>query len=235
MIKPFLTIFLAVSFSSSCFSQQASYPFYQLYQLDSLSRTDGIGRHFGLLYFDFLNLVEKQLEKADTLTTRLLRHFEQVFAQFYIDACSAHENKKEIPLPAWRTYFTDTRLQFYQYYLLGANAHLNGGLSEAIADSYTPAEWSYLKKKYVLFNKCLNKTYHRVYKETMENSKRARLLAFVTLGLAKPVGQYFLFKWRKRQMRCTEYRYTSSPKYQPLAKKISEKKEKVDRLVLTQF
>lgn len=230
-----LVILLALFLSTRGHSQTSSYPFYQLYQLDSIGHSNSIGSHFGSLYFSFLQLVEKELEAADTTTRRLLRHFETVFAQFFIDACIAYRQHETIQLPAWKAYFADSSLAFYQYYLLGANAHLNGGLSEAIAGSYTPAEWIHLKKKYVLFNKCLNQTYHKVYRETLRNSKRARWLSFLTLGLAKPVGQYYLYKWRKRQMRLTESFYTRSELYKNLSEKIRGKKDKIDRLVFTQF
>ena len=216
-------------------SQNKSYPFYQLYQLDSIGHSNSISHHFGSLYFSFLKLVEKELETADTTTQRLVRNFEIVFAQFYIDACIAYEQHKEIALPVWRAYFADSSLQPFQYYLLGTNAHLNGGLAEAIAGSYTETEWILLKKKYVLFNKCLNETFKEVHRETVTNSKRSRLLSIFTLGLDRPLGQYYLYKWRKRQMRLTEYFYTGSADYQKLLSKINRKKEKIDRLVFTQF
>jgi Family of unknown function (DUF5995) len=216
-------------------SQTSSYPFYQLYQLDSIGKTSSITRHFGKLYFQFLQLVEEQLATADTATQRLARNFEAVFAQFYIDACVAYEKHLPIPLPAWRAYFTDSTLESYQYYLLGANAHLNGGLSEAIAASYTPEQWKWIKKKYPLFNSCLNKTFRYVYKETIDNNKRARTLHALLLGTDRMLGQYYLYKWRKRQMRLTEYHFIASPGYQKLFSKIARKKEHIDKMVFDQL
>ncbi|MCY7311043.1 MAG: hypothetical protein LH619_09705 [Chitinophagaceae bacterium] len=67
------------------------------------------------------------------------------------------------------------------------------------------------------------------------NSKPARWLSILTLGLDKPLGQYYLYKWRKRQMRLTEYFYNGSADYKTLLNKINRKKEKIDRLVFTQF
>ena len=133
-------------------AQNDNYAFIQLYQLDSIGHSPSISHHFGNLYFHFLQLVEKRLEIADTATRRLVRNFEAVFAQFYIDACVAYSSRYQVPLPAWRAYFTDSTLESYQYHLLGANAHLNGGLAEAIAGSYSLADWGRVKKKYGLFN-----------------------------------------------------------------------------------
>ncbi len=234
-MKYFIVILFTLCLLPKSYSQQKSYPFYQLYQLDSIGQSPSISRHFGSLYFNFLQLIEKKLANADSTTKRFIRHFEIVFAQFYIDACSAYSRNEQIPLPAWRAYFSDSTLQFFQYYLLGANAHLNGGLAEAIAGSYTQAEWMNLKKKYILFNKCLNQTFKKVYSETTTNSKRAKLLSVITFGFAKPAGQYYLYKWRKRQMRLTEYFYEKSDNYKKLLDKINGKKEKIDKLVFAQF
>ncbi len=197
--------------------------------------SESIGKHFGALYFDFLQLVEAELEVADTTTRRLVRYFEQVFAQFYIDACIAYEKKQIIPLPAWRKYFENNELNAEQYNLLGTNAHLNGGLAEAIAHSYTPEEWKKLKNEYVLFNKCLNKTFGWVYQETTNSNNKAKLLSMISLGLTRPVGQYYLYKWRKRQMRLTEYYFEGSPKYNSLLKKINRKKDKIDNMIIRQL
>jgi hypothetical protein len=213
-------------------SQQRSYPFYELYQLDSLARASSPGRHFGGLYFRFLSLVEKKLEDADSSTRRLVRHFEQVFARFYIDACIAYAAKREIPLPAWRAYFRDSSLSMVQYYLLGANAHLNGGLAEAIAGSYTPEQWKILKKEYVLFNSCLNETLRHVYNETISASGRARTLSILSLGLTAPLSNYYMYKWRKRQMRVTEYFFAGDRRYQKLQLKIDRKKAGIDETII---
>jgi hypothetical protein len=180
-------------------------------------------------------LVEKKLEDADTATIRLVRNFETVFAQFYIDACISYKNHEQIPLPAWRAYFADTTLEGFQYDLLGANAHLNGGLAEAIAGSYTPAEWGWIKKKYGLFNSCLNKTYRLVYQETVSRNEKAKMLDRLTLGTDKFLGEYYLYKWRKRQMRLTEYSFSRSAKYKKLLSKVTRKKERIDRMVRRQL
>jgi hypothetical protein len=227
-----IVILFSLLFAREAHSQYMSYPFYQLYQLDSIGQSPSIGRHFGELYFYFLGLVEKRLENADTSTQKLVRHFETVFAQFYIDACMAYQKNELIALPAWRAYFNDSTLSGVQYNLLGTNAHLNGGLSEAIAGSYTPAQWKNLKKKYVLFNKCLNTTFRRVYGESMAGSKPAKALSIITFGLTRVAGNLYLYKWRRRQMRLTGYYYIGSPKYKILLARINRKKAGIDKLVI---
>jgi hypothetical protein len=227
-IVPIIFVLL-ISFRGN--SQRLEYPFYQLYQLDSIGKSNSISRHFGWLYYNFLCLVEKKLEDADSSTVRLVRHFESVFAQFYIDACIAFKNGEEIKHPAWKAYFTDTTLESYHYYLLGANAHLNGQLAEAIAGSYTSAEWKWVKKKYKLFNSCLNETYRLVYASTMNNNENARRIHALSLGTDKLLGNYYLYKWRKRQMRLTEYRFENTERYNKLLQKVTRKKHAIDRLI----
>ena len=94
------------------------------------------------------------------------------------------------------------------------------------------AEWKLLKEQYTLFNWCLNKVYRKVYDVTQEESDRARLLHVISLGFDRPAGNYFLYKWRKRQMRLAEYLFTGSGKYELLSKKIRRSKENLDQLVI---
>ena len=234
-MKSFFIVLLSLMICCQCRSQKSNYSFYQLYQLDSIGHSSSIGRYFGDLYYHFLLLVEAQLKRSDTTTERMVRNFEAVFAKLFIDACIAYQNREQIQLPAWRKYFSDSTLQPIQYYLLGANAHLNGGLAAAIAGSYTSEEWKMIKKKYYLFNVCLNKTYKYVYEKAVTENKRARLLGILTLGLDKFVGNYYLYKWRKRQMRLVEYAFGDSPKYPSLLTQVNRKKDKIDQMVITQF
>jgi len=234
-MKYFFLILFALPLTIRAQPVENRYFFYQLYQLDSIGKSSSFTRHFGELYFQFLGLVDNQLRKADTPTYRLVRHFQAVFARFYIDACDSFYQKKQISDPAWRTYFSDTTLTAAQYYLLGANAHLNGQLAEAIGNSYTPEEWKQLKKKYKLFNKCLNETYRYVFRETLRSSERTRWFHILSLGFDRITGSYYLYKWRKRQMRLTEYYFAGSVRYKKLFEKINSKKERIDKLVLTRF
>ncbi len=231
-MKKFSIILLLFVSLYSCEAQSRSYPFYQLYQLDSIGQSVSISSYFGSLYADFLRLIEKRLEHADTTVQRLLRHFEITFAQFYIDAAICYAEKKEIPFPAWRNYFKKNNLSPAQYYLLGANAHLNGQLSEAIFHSYTPEEWKTLKKHYPLFNSPLNETYSYVYSQTQLYHPNARTLHHLTLGLDKLTANYYLYKWRKRQMRVTEYKFSNSRKYQKLFSRIQRKRDAIDKLIM---
>ncbi|HYM92768.1 MAG TPA: DUF5995 family protein [Chitinophagaceae bacterium] len=231
-MRYFFIILFSILLCKAGKPQDNTYSFYQLYQLDSIGHSISPGSYFGKLYFEFLKLVEKKLSSTDTVTKRLVRNFEIVFARFFIDACIAYKDHQPIPLPAWRNYFTDTTLQPIQYKLLGANAHLNGGLAEAIKGSYTPKEWKQVKKKYIIFNSCLNETYRQVYKEAKQTNSRVRFLNRITLGFDKLLGYYYLYKWRKRQMRLAGHLYNNPSKYQPLLDKINRKKNRIDRLVI---
>jgi hypothetical protein len=222
-------------FSAELRAQDSSFAFIQLYELDSIGHSASIGKYFGSLYFDFLKQIEKELDHSDTATKRLVRNFEINFAQFYIDACTSYCCNKNIEYPAWQAYFRDSSLKPIQYKLLGANAHLNGQLAEAIASSYTPEEWKWIKSKYLIFNVCLTQTYRNLHKEAVHTNRHARWLHYISLGLDKPIGQYHLYKWRKRQMRLTEYYYQKSPKYDRLLRKINKRKKHIDWMVRRLF
>ncbi|MFN2437807.1 MAG: hypothetical protein ABR503_01320, partial [Chitinophagaceae bacterium] len=79
-------------------------------QLDSLSKCTSISKHFGHLYYVFLSMVEEQLTGLDITAQKQVRNFEKVFADFYIDACKAHWQNKEINVGEWQAYFSRTDL-----------------------------------------------------------------------------------------------------------------------------
>jgi Family of unknown function (DUF5995) len=212
-----------------------NYQFPQLYQLDSLASTNSPSRYFGNLYFSFLTAIERQLVPADSATKQMVRRFERVFAQFYIDACFAHERGQQPPLQEWRCYFSNRGLQPIQYKLLGANAHLNGGLWQALTQSFSQTEMTGLKAEFRIFKSSLNQTYRLVYDEGVSQNKRIRNLDRFTFGISKWVGNFYLYKWRKRQMRLARYCWSHSPRYGPLLEKIRLKKKKIDRLILGQL
>jgi hypothetical protein len=87
-----------------------------------------------------------------------------------------------IEVAEWKAYFADTGLQPIQYKLLGTNAHLNGGLWQALTHSFTQEEMQRLKKEFVIFKKSLNHTYVIVYKEAIVDNKKAKLLHQSTLA-----------------------------------------------------
>lgn len=230
-MKAFLLI--APVFFSFCSAkaQTISLPKEPFYQLDSIGRYGASSKHFGSLYYQFLYSIEEQLSHCDTNAQRLVRRFEKVFADFYIDACKSHKEKREIDLEEWDAYFKDSTLETIQYFLLGANAHLNGGLWNAVVKSFNAQEWAQLKEEYHIFKKTLNKTYRFVYKEGKNNSFLVQL-AQATSGLDKWIGNWYLYKWRKRQFRIAKLYWSHSPKLEPMLKKIDRKKKNIDQMIL---
>lgn len=218
--------------ATSSITWTPAYEFLQLYKLDSLGNSSSTGRYFGSLYCGFLQSIEKQLASADSGTKQLVRHFECVFAQFFIDACNAHQQNQPISIQEWRAYFSEPALQPIQYKLLGTNAHLNGGLWQALTHSFTKDEMQQLKSEFVIFKKSLNLTYTLVYHEAVDENKKIRSLVNLTIGIPKWIGNYYLYKWRKRQMRLARFYWAGSPKYSTLAKKVNIKKRKIDWLII---
>jgi hypothetical protein len=207
------------------------YNFVQLYQLDSLGKSNSIAKYFGKQYFTFLQLIEKQLEPADSLTKEQVRHFEKNFAQFFIDACEAYCQHQSILIPEWRAYFSDSSLQPIQYKLLAANAHLNGGLFRALVQSYTQEEMNELKNEFDIFKKSLNTTYKLLYREAAAENRTIKKFDRITFGILRWAGNYYLYRWRRRQMKLARFFWTESSRYPALLKKIEKKKKKIDWLI----
>jgi len=208
------------------------YEFLQLYQLDSLGKSNSISRYFGSLYFSFLQSIEKQLSPADSVTRQLVRRFEKGFSQFYIDACEAYQQRRAPAIQEWSAYFSDSSLEPIQYKLLGANAHLNGGLWQALTNSFSQEEMQTLKNEFVIFKKSLNQTYKLVYHEAVADNRRVNDLEKLSVGTSQWIGNYYLYKWRKRQMRLARLYWSGSGKYFILLKKIKKKKRKIDWLII---
>ena len=202
-------------------------------QLDSIGNSQSISKHFGRLYYVFLSMVEEQLSGLDTPAQKMVRNFEKVFAGFYIDACNAHEANKEIAVGEWQAYYSRTDLSPIQYKLLGTNAHLNGALWQAFTLSFSQAEMEALKKEFVFFKRSLNRTYVLVYKEAVRDSKTANTIRNRSFGLSRLAGDFYLYKWRKRQMKLARLYWNDSPKFEALLKKVDLKKQKIDRLIIT--
>ncbi|MFN2437808.1 MAG: hypothetical protein ABR503_01325, partial [Chitinophagaceae bacterium] len=115
------------------------------------------------------------------------------------------------------------------------NAHLNGALWQALTQTFTEAEMAGLKREFVFFKKSLNRTYILVYNEAVEDSKTANAIRTVTLGLSRIIGNYYLYKWRKRQMKLARLYWSQSPRLEPLLKKVGMKKQKIDRLIINKI
>ncbi len=231
-MKPGLACFCVCFLIGSIKAQKLSLPAEPFCQLDSIGKSFSHSKHFGQLYYEFLYSIEEQLANCDNGAQRLVRRFENVFAGFFINACQWHLNKTQIDLQEWEAYFSDSTLQPIHYFLLGANAHLNGGLWTAVVKSFNADEWKELKEEYHIFKKTLNQTYKLVYKEGRNNRFLVNL-AHATLGVDKWIGNYYLYKWRKRQFRMAKLYWQQSPKLEPLLKKIDRKKKNIDQLIFT--
>ncbi len=227
----FVFFVLCVSCLSGVVAQNK--PLYNtFYQLDSISHSNSIAKHFAGLYHAFLKSIESQVVTADTATQRLVRRFEQVFAQFYVDACHAHLHQREIKITDWQAYFSQNDLQPIQYKLLGANAHLNGGLWQALTSAFTKQEMDQLHKQFLIFNHTLNKIYRQVYKEGEQHNKKLSRLAMFSLGLDQLIGNYYLYKWRKRQMRIAKLFWNASTRLPAVSQRVLIRKNFIDRLII---
>jgi hypothetical protein len=224
------TIILTASIP--CAAQKRVLNFSQLHQLDSIAKSPSIAGHFGSLYVDFLSRVEPILATTDSTTQYLIRKFEIVLACFYISACDSFRINGKVNDPEFAAYFSDTTLSPLQYKLLGANAHLNSELAEAIMKSFSKEEWNAVKLQYPLFNRCLKETYASLYHQSLKENRKLRLIRVITLGLDKRIGYVMLNKWRRGQMRLAVSYFADSGKYTRIHRKNLRRKHRIDSMVI---
>lgn len=229
-----LALYLLCILNTAIVAQSSHLPYEPFHQLDSISKSNSPSNYFGKLYYDFLARIESQLQNRDTVAQRLVRRFENVFADFFISACISSTRHEQIDLKEWEAYFADSSLQPIQYLLLGTNAHLNGGLWNALVRSFSAEEMKQLKPEFKIFRRSLNKTYRMVYMEGRSNKKLENIRIF-SLGMDQWLGKYYLYKWRRRQMHIARLYWNHSNKLQTLSGKVEQKKKKIDQMILTKI
>jgi len=203
-----------------------------LRRLDSIQHSNTIARHFGGLYFEFLEHIEAQLQYKDSANKQLVTRFESVFAHFYIEAANAYNKGEPLPEGVWGHYFTDTGLELLQYKLLGANAHLNGELWQALTESFTAAEMTQVHAEFSIFKRTMNGMYHQIYHDACMDNNKVLAVHVITIGASEWIGNMYLYKWINRQMKIAELYWAQSPGCEKLQERTRRRKNFVDKLVV---
>jgi hypothetical protein len=203
-----------------------------LSQLDSIQHSNTIAKYFGGLYVNFLLTIETQLKSDDSTDKEMARKFEQVFAHYFIDASHAYETGHPIASPYWEAYFADTTLDILQYKLLGANAHLNGELWQALTYSFTAEEMKRFRPQFGIFRKTMNKLYTPIYREGYKENDKLLFLHIASIGTVKWVGNVYLYKWICRQMKLAQLYWAGSPRFERVLKRVERRKRFIDNIVV---
>ncbi|MBI5858847.1 MAG: hypothetical protein HZB42_14545 [Sphingobacteriales bacterium] len=230
VVKPFLLagIIMAIGIPSS--SQVSDDEINLLKQLDSIQNSNSVSKYFGSLYFkttaDAVNFfLEKENKERE-----FIHRFEIRFAAFFLRSAEAYRSGNSIPAE-WESYYTDS-LSPLQYKLLGINAHINGDIWQALTTGFTPDEIRAGRKSYYKFEKSLIKIYRDFYNESFESNRKIRLMSSATGGLDKLYGKLMLGRWRKRQIELALLYFSNKPKFFIRLRKIHEKMNRINRLVI---
>lgn len=160
-----------------------------------------------------------------------MQRLENRFADYFFNAAAAYNSGAGMPV-AWKNYYTDTSLTQVQYFLLGANAHINGDIWQALTSEFSLQELNQYKRFYYRYNKKLKEEILSIYDEAFNTVPKVRLLHAVSAGLDKQYGKLMLVRWRKRQMKISMLWFTDRDRFQIKLTSIRKKMAKLDKLVL---
>jgi hypothetical protein len=202
-----------------------------LQKLDSVQGSPLVSRHFAELYFNTTAKAVVYFSRANKPVRELMRRFEQRFACFFLTAANAYGQKEEIP-PAWKTYFTDSSLSRLQYFLLGANAHINGDMWQAMTTEFSLQELKTFKNPYYRYNRKLKEALFFVYNTAFDTAPGIRLLHGLSVGFDRIFTRLMLVRWRKRQMKLSLLWFTDKEKFAVKFEGLQKKMAVLDKLVL---
>ena len=187
--------------------------------------------HFGELYLKTTISADTYIETLPEQGRILMKRLEQNFAQYFFRAIDASYNGSPVP-NEWKNYFNGKDLSVLQLKLMGANAHINGDIWQAMSCSFTLEELKSLKPYYKNYNRSIAKVFDDLFESAIENDKRLLNLHSLTLGLDKVYGKMVLRKWRNRQLKLAINSYSNPKKFKRLKKQTETKMNKIDKVIM---
>ena len=228
--KILLSIFLIFFFTSMCLSQNDNPELNTLQKLDSISHSPSISKHFAKLYYNTTVVADNFFADSDEKVRSFMQQLEDRFGDYFFEAAHLYETGKPIP-EVWSAYFSDTTLSETQYFLLGANAHINGDIWKALTTEFSLQDIQENKQGYFSFYKGLKKIYADVYETAISSAKKADLLHHLTFGFDRIYGKIMLKRWRKRQMQLAILYFTNKPKFERKLKSVKSKMNRLNRMI----
>ena len=214
-----------------CLSQKNDTSLTLLSKLDSIQHSSSISRHFGELYFKVTKTAVDYFSRKDEPVQNFMRRLELRFAGYFFTAAQSYVEKKEIPA-AWKMYYADTGRTSLQYYLLGANAHINGDIWQALTNEFSLAELKKYKKYYYRYYQKLKPVLLEIYNMAFESFSKVRFIHSNTLGLDKQYCKQMLIRWRKRQMRISMLWFDNTRQFERKLMGLKKRMTQFDKLIL---
>jgi aryl carrier-like protein len=224
-----LTAFLWLFISFSAFSQQIL-PVALATKLDSMTICAGKEKHFGELYLKTTRLVDSYIVSLPGQGKDLMMRMEENFATYFFKAIEANNSGTKIP-EVWKNYFNGDHSPL-QLKLMGANAHINGDIWQALTNNFSLEEIKQLKTFYKNYNRFIRKEFDELFKSAIRSDKRLHDLNLITLGLDKVYGRMMLKRWRNRQLKLAILKFENPNRFDKKKKRIDKKRNKTDRMII---
>jgi len=145
-------LILSILISAKGFSQQQLLSADITARLDNIRMSAGNESHFGELYLKTTISADTYIETLPEQGRILMKRLEQNFAQYFFRAIDASYNGSPVP-NEWKNYFNGKDLSVLQLKLMGANAHINGDIWQAMTRSFSFEEIKLLKPFYKNYNR----------------------------------------------------------------------------------
>lgn len=152
--------------------------------------------HFAGLYYQTTQSAIHFYQGEQPSTRHFICQLELRFAEFFFNAVES-EGRNE---PHWKPYFEHRHLSPIQYFLLGANAHINGDIWRSIVADFSECEIRNQVRSFLQYSEGLRPIFDRVYEAALQYSPGLRWLDRVSFGATRWYGFRMLRQWRKRQI-----------------------------------
>ena len=194
----------------------------------------GIESHFAELYLKTAISADSYIETLPEHGKILMRRLEQNFAQYFFRAIDSNCRGSSVP-NEWKNYFNGKDLSELQLKLMGANAHINGDICQAMTSSFSFEEIKLLKPYYKSYNRSIAKVFDGLHQSAIKNEKRLSNLHSLSFGFDKVYGKMMLKKWRNRQLKLAVFSYSNPQKFKRLRKRIDAKMKRIDEMIMTKL
>lgn len=196
-----------------------------LNRLDSIAGSKSIASHFASLYRSTSARAFAYYRKTGPAERAFARRFMLAFAEYFFQSA-------QLPSLNWQPYYSDSNRTILHYQLLGMNAHINGDLWQALYRHFSYEEFKQGRRLLIRFQQALRKEFNAHYEETIREKGPGRTLHMLSAGLSRYYGHWKLRHWRKRQFRLANRMFDNPDKATPRLRRITRKKQSVDRLIL---
>src|SRR4026209_2834572 len=166
-----LIILFVFTISFKSFSQQYLASSALIARLDSITMSGSKASHFAELYLQTTITADEYIRTLSPEAGQMMKKLEQVFAEFFFHAINASNTGNKMP-GEWENYFSGNKLSLLQLKLMGANAHINGDIWQALTSSFSFEEIKKLEPVYKKYSNTINKVFTGLFESAIKADKR---------------------------------------------------------------